>query len=324
MSKEGHGDMENNMALVPVSDEWASLAAAARDTLAQVGPGSRRQYTHDLKAFALWMDSHGLVPGALTRSQMIEYQRHLLEDPRANGKRYARATAARMIASVRSTLKEWSLATGRANPATGLRPIRLANESTHVALSKPRARQLLHTIDRSTLIGKRDYALVLLLVRTGIRRAEAAALTVGDLRQMDGHRVAIIQHGKEDKRRIVKLLPDVFRAIQAYMEAAYRLEARPEEPLFVQVRRGGHVTREGLGTKAIERIVKALALAINEESLTPHGLRATYITLTLESGAPLQKVQYSAGHAKPDTTLRYDKAKQNLDHNAADYLHDLA
>lgn len=316
--------MDDPIALVLASDEWASLAAAARDTLAQITPGSRRQYTHGLKVFAFWMDAHGLVPGALTRSHMIEYQRHLLEDPRPSGKRYARATAAKMIASVRSTLKEWSLATGRANPATGLRPIRLANESTHVALSKPRARQLLHTIDRSTLIGKRDYALVLLLLRTGIRRAEAADLTIGDLRQMDGHRVAIIQHGKEDKRRMVKLLPDVFKAIQSYMDAAYRLEAAPQEPLFVQIRRGGHVTHEGLGTKAIERIVKALAEAIGEPDLTPHGLRATYITLTLAGGAPLQKVQYSAGHAKPDTTLRYDKAKQNLDHNAADYLHDLA
>jgi site-specific recombinase XerD len=316
--------MDDTTLLVPASDEWASLAAAARDTLAQVSPGSRRQYTHDLKVFAFWMDAHGLVPGALTRSHMIEYQRHLLEDPRANGKRYARASAAKMIASVRSTLKEWSLATGRANPATGLKPIRLANESTHVALSKPRARQLLHTIDRSTLIGKRDYALVLLLLRTGIRRAEAADLTIGDLRQMDGHRVAIIQHGKEDKRRIVKLLPDVFRAIQSYMEAAYRLEAKPEEPLFVQVRRGNHAQKEGIGTKAIERIVKALAFSIDEEGLTPHGLRATYVTLALESGAPLEKVQFSAGHAKPETTLRYHKAKLNLEHNAADYLHDLA
>lgn len=320
MPRSKHGQYD----LVPSTNEWADLAAAAHNTLAQVTSNSRRVYTLDLKAFIVWMHNHGLVPANLTRSYLIEYQRHLLEDPRANGKRYARATVARMIAATRSMLQEYSLATGRANPAAGLKAIRLANESTHVALSKPRARQLLHAIDRSTPIGLRDYALVLLLIRTGIRRAEAAALTVGDLRQMDSHRVAIIQHGKEDKRRIVKLLPDVFKAIQAYMEAANRLQARPEEPLFVQIRRGGHVQKAGLGTKAIETIVKALAAAIGEPDLTPHGLRATYITLTLASGAPLQMVQYSAGHAKSETTERYDKSKKNLDHNAADYLHDLA
>lgn len=317
-------DREPLTALVPASDAWRELAEAARDTLAQIAVSSRRAYTNDLKAFIGWMGYYGLVPATLTRSHMIEYQRHLLEDLGTNGKRYARATAARMIASVRSTLNEYSLATGRANPATGLKPIRLANESTHVALSKPRARQLLRAIDQSTLIGKRDYALVLLLLRTGIRRAEAAALTVGDLRQMDGHRVAIIEHGKEDKRRIVKLLPDVFRAICLYMEAANRIDAEPAAPLFVQIRRGSHVQRAGLGTKAIERLVKALAARIGEPDLTPHGLRATYITLTLAGGAPLQMVQYSAGHAKSETTERYDKSKKNLDHNAADYLHDLA
>lgn len=312
--------MENSSTgalLIPSDAEWRELAAAARDTLAQLMPNSRRVYEHDLRAFLAWMQAEELTPAALTRSHMIAYQAELLAG-------YARATAARMIAAARSMLGEWSATTGRANPALGLKSIRLANESTHVALSKPRARQLLHTIDRTTLIGKRDYALVLLLVRTGIRRAEAAALRVGDLRQMDGHRVAIIQHGKEDKRRIVKLLPDVFKAIGAYMEAADRLQAGAEEPLFVQIRRGGHVQREGLGTKGIECIVKALATAIGETGLTPHGLRATYITLTLASGAPLQMVQYSAGHAKSETTERYDKAKKNLDHNAADYLHDLA
>lgn len=315
--------MRDTALILPDTDAWHDLAIAARDTLAQIMPSSQRTYRQDLKTFLVWMASHDLIPNQLTRSHMIEYQRHLLEDRRGDGKRYARSTAARMIASVRSTLTEWSFITGHANPAAGLRPIKVANETTHVALSKPKARLLLKSIDTSTVAGLRDYALIALLLRTGIRRAECAALTIGDLRIQDGHHIAIVQHGKEDKRRIVKIPPDVFRAIERYMQATWRTDVAPSAPLFVQIRRGGHVQADGLGTKAIERLVKRLAAQIGEEDLTPHGLRATFVTLTLESGAPLQMVQYAAGHSKPETTERYQKRKQNLDHNAVDYLHDL-
>lgn len=303
--------------LLPETDTWRELGVAIHDTLGQLAPNSQRVYRLDLKAFLLWMDARELTPAALTRSVLIAYREHLLAS-------YARATAARMIASVRSVLSEYSHATGRANPAAGLKPIRVANETTHIALSKPKARLLLKAIDISTVAGMRDYALVALLLRTGIRRAECAALVIGDLEIRDGHHVAVIQHGKEDKRRIVKIPPDVFKAIERYMAAAWRTNVAPHAPLFVQIRRGGHISGEALGVKSIERLVKGLGVQIGENRLRPHGLRATFVTLTLESGAPLQMVQYAAGHSKPETTERYQKRKQNLDHNAVDYLHDLA
>lgn len=299
------------------SSEWQELAVAARDVLAQIAPASRRVYAHDFRVFLVWMQSQDETPTTLSRSALIAYQAHLLEN-------YARATAARMIAATKSLLSEWSLRTGRANPATGLKPIRLANESTHVALTMQQALHLLAIIDRSTLKGKRDYALILLLLKTGIRRSEAAALTIGDLRVMSGHRVAVIEHGKGDHRRVVKLVPVVWKAISAYLDAAYRSQAGPDEPLFVQIRKGGHAQREGLSAKGIERIVKDLALQIEEDDLTPHGLRATFITLALEAKAPLHMVQFAAGHARPETTERYHRRKDNLDDNAADYLPGLA
>ena len=307
--------MDDTVALlVPATDEWASLAVAARDTLAQLLPNSRRAYTLDLKAFVLWMHGNALTPATLTRSAMIAYQSALLG-------RYERATAARMIASVRSVLKERSLAIGCANPSLGLRPIKVANESTHVALTRPQVGQLLRLIDRATILGLRNYALVSLLLRTGIRRSECAALTVGDLDTRYGHHVALIQHGKGDIRRVVKIPVDVYHAIEAYRDAAYLADSSPDAPLFVQIRRGGHVQAEGLGTKGIERLVKDLGQQIGEEKLTPHGLRASFATLTLEAHAPLDRVQEAMGHSKTETTLRYHKRKMNLDDNAVDYLH---
>jgi integrase len=56
------------------------------------------------------------------------------------------------------------------------------------------------------------------------------------------------------------------------------------------------------------------------EGLTPHGLRATFVTITLENGASLEQVQYAVGHSDPRTTERYHKRKLNLENNAVDYF----
>lgn len=309
-------DATQTALIIPEDDAWPPLAQAIQDCLGQIMGSSQKTYTSDLKHFVRWLVKRDLTPITLTRSHMIEYQRQLLEQ-------YARATAARMIASTRSMLDEWSFATERANPASRLRTITVSNESTHIALSRAQAKQLLRSIDQSTLIGLRDYALILLLMRTGARRFEAAALKIGDLKLIDGHHVAMVRHGKEDKRRSLKLLPDVFKAIQRYLEASWRLDTKPEEPLFMQIRRGGHATHEALGSEAIARIVAHAGVNIGIDELTPHCLRATFITLALGSGAPLHKVRHTAGHEKSETTERYNRDKENLDSRAEDYLHDI-
>ena len=56
------------------------------------------------------------------------------------------------------------------------------------------------------------------------------------------------------------------------------------------------------------------------DNITPHSTRHTFITLALDGGAPLHKVQVAAGHADPRTTERYWRTKQNLDDNAVDYV----
>ncbi len=70
----------------------------------------------------------------------------------------------------------------------------------------------------------------------------------------------------------------------------------------------------------IERVVLQYAAVASIDDLTPHGLRATFITLALEGGARLEQVQYAARHRNPMTTERYQRRKVNLDDNAVDYI----
>jgi site-specific recombinase XerD len=300
------------------------LASTFADLAGQLAPRSRATYQNDMQHFSAWLTGRGKTLVELTRSDFIEYRQHLADS-------YAKATAGRMLSVARRILTE-AVNRGdlRANPAIDIRGFKTgANETPHTALNRREAKELLTGIDTSTAKGQRDYALIMLLLRTGLRRAEAVALTVGDLSTEQGHQIATIQHGKGDKRRVVKLPVDVARSIKTYLEAAGRgrSEVKASAPLFVRFRKGTKAsgglpvaTEEGLTTKAIELIVKEHAKAAGVEHLTPHGLRASFVTLALEGGASLHQVQYAAGHADPRTTERYQKRKLNLDDNGVDYI----
>jgi len=303
--------------LIPYSQ--ARITQVQHDMLSLLdSEGSRRVYRLDLAFFADWMHQRGLTYQAVTASDMIAYRAHLAQT-------YKKVTAQRMFTVVRRLFKMLvSRGVRPDNPCSEIKGFVVDNESTHIALKREQAKQLLDGIDTRTVKGKRDYAIVVLLLRTGLRRAECTALTVGDLQMREGHHVAIIQHGKGDKRRIVKIPVDVFRSLEDYIIASGRTITSLADPLFIGFDRRPRYAGQAISTKGIERIVKDAGerLGYREpHQLTPHDLRATFITLAKEGGATLEQRQYVVGHSDPRTTQRYDRRKLNLDDNAVDHIH---
>lgn len=286
------------------------------DVAGQVSSSSERIYRHDAEVFACWMRDQGLTLSTLhllTRSHMIAYRKYL-------GETYAKATAARTFSVARRILQEYVYqGTLMTNPAAGIKTFSAADETPYTTLKKEETQDLLKTIDTTKTKGKRDSAILSLLLRTGLRRSECSALNVGDLKPEQGHTIAVIWHGKGDKRGIVKVPVDVVRAIDIYLETAGRKDADLEAPLFVGFNRGDHPTAERVSDKLLERLVKQAGVKIGMD-LSPHCLRASFITLTSEGGAQLEQVRYASRHAGPRTTQRYRKRKVNLDDNAVDYL----
>lgn len=184
------------------------LAATMHTVAGQLAPTSRKTYMVDTKHFAQWMAEQNLSFFSLDRDDLVAYRTHLAET-------YAQSTASRMWAVVRRLLDEAvQRGTLTKNPTEGIRGFKAGeDESPHRALKREEAKSLLDTINRRTTLGKRDYALIMLLIRTGIRRAEAAALTIGDLVMEQGYHVAIIRHGKGNKRGFAKLPVEVRQVI---------------------------------------------------------------------------------------------------------------
>ncbi len=322
-----------------------------QDVAGQIAPKSRRIYEHGAAVFATWIIERGLTPAQLTKSDIIAYRVYLSEH-------YKETTASNLLSVARRILEEQvDRKQIESNPAANVRGFHGLEETPHIALTAAEAQALLDAIDTRTFTGLRDYVLILFLLRTGIRRMEAAALTLADLQMEQGHHVAIVRHGKGNKRHTVKVPVEVQREIDFYRtereraheedfqqqvavlerkrerglgEETYQAKRKQlvewhtlseDDGLFVRVRRGDHPMRTAITDRAIADIVQYYAEKIGVDRLRPHGLRASFITLTLEAGVTLHQVQHAVNHADPRTTLRYQKRKLNLDHNAVDALH---
>lgn len=324
------------MAIVPFFP--ASLTthehpAPADDALiaGQFSRHTQRAYEGDVLLFRHFIAAVGRESlDDVTRDDLITYRGWLISQ-------YAPATVNRRLSVVRSLFRE-ALVRGEVthDPTAHLRQMRVADESPTEALDQLSARALLDGIDQSNMLGLRDYAILSLLIRTGLRRSEITPLTLASMGTERGHHTLTVR-GKGDKRRLVKLPPDVWRSIELWLAAREEVERRhsglprltPETPLFVEVRKVGQqdqahyraIGTAGLTADAIWVIVRRhCADAGIAGNITPHSLRHTFITLALEGRAPLHKVQYAAGHADPRTTERYHRKKENLDDNATDYI----
>jgi site-specific recombinase XerD len=176
------------------------------DVTGQISTRSERIYRHDAEVFARFLLDQGLTANTLSllsRSHLIAYRKYL-------GDTYAKATAARMFSVARRILQEYVYrGTLPTNPAAGIKNFPVANETPYATLKKDEAQALLKTIDATKAKGKRDYAILSLLLRTGLRRSECSALNLEDLKQEQGHTIAVIEHSKGDKRGIVKVPVDV-------------------------------------------------------------------------------------------------------------------
>ena len=147
-----------------------------------------------------------------------------------------------------------------------------------------------------------DFALVAMLGLLGLRIFEATGANIDALSEVRGHRVLRV-HGKGDKIALLPLPPAVSRAID---RAA---DSRDRGPLLLN-RDGRRMDRH-----AATRRLRALALVagVSTDRMHPHMLRHTFVTTMLDAGVDLRDVQIAARHADPRTTMRYDRARTNLD-----------
>ena len=336
----GSGDRVD---LVPIAPALPAAFAPPLDADAladalvagQLSPRTRRAYASDLAELLSVLEEWQVGLTGVTRDHLHAYRSWLAGEAVAGltpRKACAPASVSRKVSVARQFFAE---AEGRglipANPAARLRGFRVSDESKTLGLSRQQARELLEKIDTATLLGLRDRALLSLMIRTGLRRMDALGATLGALGEQQGHRTLRVV-SKGNKERLIKIPPEVARHLDAWRGAAGALrEEAGRTPLFCGIVKAGRGKgmryllygggQRPLSEAAVWKVVVRRAREAGiTENVTPHSTRHTFITLALDAGAPLHKVQVAAGHADPRTTERYWRTKQNLDDNAVDYV----
>jgi integrase/recombinase XerD len=265
--------------------------------------GASRDRTHsDLRCYLTWCADRSLDPLAARRPHLELYIRWMQEV-----RRFKPSTVSRRF-SVTAGFYRTCVIDGALehSPAEHVRRPSVPAESPTLGFTHLQFEALLTAARQSA--NRNDFALVAMLGLLGLRIFEATGADIGDLGEEHGHRVLRVC-GKGGKVVLIPLPPAVGRAIDR------GAGARGVGPILLNSC-GARMDRHA-ATRRLRRLAEEAGVRITRPH--PHMLRHTFVTTMLDTGVDLRDVQIAARHADPRTTMRYDRARKNLDRHP-DYI----
>lgn len=257
---------------------------------------SRDLYTRTVTGFFGWVVETGRTAAALTLADLIAYKNDLL----AAGK--SSLTVASYCNSVRRFF-EWAEANKYyPNIGKGLHAPKRKQAFRKQPLTVPQVGELLQY--ERTEQTPRDFAILNLLVRTGLRCVEVVRANVGDITYMGGKRVLLVQgKGRDEKDNFVLLTDAAYYPIREYLNT--RGVLADNAPLFAS--QSNRNTGGRLTTRAVSMIAKngLKNVGLDNRVFTAHSLRHTAAVNILRAGGSLEQVQFALRHANPATTQIY-------------------
>ena len=193
-------------------------------------------------------------------------------------------------------------------------------------LSTGEVRALRAVVNTTRLKGKRDLAIIDMMLFLGLRSEEVTAITTGDFVQ-DLGRWWLTVRGKGGKPRKVKVHDAAFRSLIAWLDASGQEEpGKGQASLFVGMAKGDRLSGKPINTAVIRRLVAeyghaaGLSPLTGENRLSPHDLRRTAARNAYNNGASLLLIQHMLGHASPETTAHYIGIEEAPDVTAIDFV----
>lgn len=251
-------------------------------------------YKRTLKQFFSYLSEHDIK--APQREDVLSFREYLKESGRKP------TTVQNYIIVVRQFFK-WTAQAGiYPDIANRIKGAKLNHAHKKDYLTQSQVKDVLKQIDIKTVKGARDYAIIALMVTTGLRTIEVARANMDDIRNVGDSPVLYIQgKGKEEKTDYVKLPLQVFKALMYYRSKL----ADNYEKLFVST--SNNNKGKALTTFSVSDIAKQAMKRAGYDSprLTAHSLRHTAGTLNLMNGGSLEETQQLLRHTDINTTMIY-------------------
>ena len=259
-----------------------------------VRESSKKQYTNSLQQYFNWLAVKKYDLNQCSRVEVLEYKQDLLKTGMSS------LTVGGYLCAVR---KFYEYAEGMKlypNIAKGIKSPKRKNAFRKSALTPDQCKNLLTYFSTRSL---RDFAIINLLLGTGLRTIEVVRANVGDLKIKQNQRILNVQgKGRDDRDEFVCLSETCFKAISDYLQTRGRVSIT--DPLFSAV---SNNNRGRLTPNTISYIVKSglRQINLNDRTLTAHSLRHTCAVNILRSGKTIQDCQRVLRHLSINTTMIY-------------------
>lgn len=286
------------VAVTPIDGtQWQTVLAyfvSGQDVKAS----SRNLYSRTLKLFFEWVESKGKHIADLKRTDILEYKDEL----------FTKGLSSLSVASYLTSLRkfyEWAESEKLyPNIAKGVKTPRRVQAFKKQHLTEDKSSELLSHFESLSL---RDYAIVNLILRTGLRTIEIVRADVGDITYKANRRILRVWgKGHDTKDDFVVLTDKTYLPIKSYL--ATRKGVKVNEPLFTSDSHRN--TGERLTTRTISGLCKGglKAIGLDGREFTAHSLRHTTAVMILKNGGNLTDAQILLRHTSPTTTQIYTES----------------
>ena len=256
-----------------------------------------KNYTTDLKPFFNYLKNNNIKQP--TRQDIKDFKKYLttLNLTAGTKQQYFRAT---------KHLFKWLSSEGLyQNVADNIKGFKVdISKTKKESFNEQDIQTIINKIDTSTEVGKRDYAIILLILTGGLRINEIRNIDIQDIQIIKNEYVVyILGKGHTEKDTYIKIIQPVYQAIKNYLDSKGKYSKA--DPLFTSTSNralGKRITKESLSQIIKKRFREA---GYDTPKLTAHSLRHTSNTMLYKSGADLYKVQQHARHKDPKTTEIY-------------------
>ncbi len=283
-----------------LDDFSAHLISCDRSTQTVLG------YTNDVALFVRWYEeTYGcpFKPEELTNAAIQAYKQTMIQrgaKPRSINRRVASLAAFGLWAQIAGRMGPGP------NPAVGIRTVKQVEYAPRWLDNRERAK-LLRVIDdqirramtrypRLHIIIVRDATITKLILNSGIRVSELAALRLNDVCLENNRGNLVVRAGKGTKRREIPLNAEARQAIKIYLQLRPNL---PVDALFIGQ------SGEGIDTRTVQRSVSRFASLAGLSGVSCHTLRHTFAKSLVDHGVSIEKVAMLLGHSSLNTTLIY-------------------
>ncbi|RAP26646.1 hypothetical protein C2W64_01362 [Brevibacillus laterosporus] len=252
-----------------------------------------KTYGHAIQQFEKWLDGAGTNLSDYARSDVQQYINYLT----------AKKKSASTINKLWNAIKSYSKWAGKNDTIEDIAIVKVADVKKHApkAMDKLERNKLIRDIDRTG--NKRDYAILMTLLLTGIRVSELVALDRTDVDVSDRKGSLVVRLGKGNKERTLPLNVEARRAIEKYL--VERVDSNPA--LFISNR------QERISIRSVQHLME-------KHGHNVHQTRHSFITGLVRAGEDISVIQSLSGHSSADMILRYSMPSEEDKQKAVERL----